>query len=168
VPPPAWAFAACGPNTTIVPPARIENPGSIKLGDFVLIHEHAWLLARPQSGDDEPTLVLGDRILLQRFVKIVSVGSVIIGDGANIGDHVYISDVEYEPGHATVRPQHRPLTVPRPVVIEHHALLGVGTIVKPGVTIGSYAYIGAGSVVTADVPPRSLAVGAPARVINQY
>jgi len=53
-----------------------------------------------------------------------------------------------------------------PVVIEDGAWLGGGTIVCPGVTIGKNTVVGAGSVVTRDLPPRVLAVGNPCRVLR--
>jgi acetyltransferase-like isoleucine patch superfamily enzyme len=167
VPPPASAFARFGGGATIVPPARVENPGSIVIGEESLIHEHVWLMARPQPGG-APSIVVGDRVLIMRFIKIVALESVTIGNGAVIGDHSYISDVEYEPGHPALPPDARPLTTPKPVVLEPFAFLGVGVIVKPGVTIGERAYVGAGSIVTEDIAPRSLAVGAPARVVKSF
>jgi len=45
--------------------------------------------------------------------------------------------------------------------------MGFAVIVLPGVTIGDYSIIGAGSVVTKDIPPHSIAVGNPARVLRQ-
>ena len=134
----------------------------------MLIHEHVWMVVRGHDGSSGPQLVIGDGVFVNRFVKVVCFGSVVIGEGAILGDHCYVSDVEYEPGHADVHPDHRPLTEPLPVVLEPHAALGVGVIVKPGVTIGERAYIGAGSIVTKDVPPGSLAVGSPARVVRRY
>lgn len=53
-----------------------------------------------------------------------------------------------------------------PITIEDNVWLGGGVIVCPGVRIGENSVIGAGSVVTRDVPPNSLAVGSPARVIR--
>lgn len=55
----------------------------------------------------------------------------------------------------------------QPITIEDNVWIGGGAIVCPGVTIGADSVIGAGSVVTRDVPPRSLAVGSPAKVIRQ-
>ena len=55
----------------------------------------------------------------------------------------------------------------RPIVIGANVWLGGGVIVCPGVTIGDNSVIGAGSVVTKDIPAHSLAVGNPARVIRQ-
>lgn len=54
-----------------------------------------------------------------------------------------------------------------PVTIGDHAWLGMQCIVLKGVTVGEGAMVGAGSVVTRDVPPRTLAAGAPARVIRE-
>lgn len=53
-----------------------------------------------------------------------------------------------------------------PVRIGEGAWLGAGVVVAPGVTVGDYAVIGAGSVVTRDIPPRVLAAGVPCRVVR--
>jgi len=53
-----------------------------------------------------------------------------------------------------------------PVVIEQGAFLGANVTVLPGLRIGSQAFVAAGSVVTADVPPRTLVAGVPARPIR--
>ena len=55
-----------------------------------------------------------------------------------------------------------------PIVIEDGAHIGIGSIIMPGVTIGRGAVIGAGSVVTKSIPPFSVAVGVPARVIRSF
>jgi len=54
-----------------------------------------------------------------------------------------------------------------PVVIKKHAILTTNVIVLPGVTIGQSAVIGSGAVVVDDIPPRSVAVGVPAKVIGK-
>lgn len=53
-----------------------------------------------------------------------------------------------------------------PVVIKRHAALYPGVIVMPGVTVGEYAIVREGAVVTEDVPPYSVVAGNPARVIE--
>jgi acetyltransferase-like isoleucine patch superfamily enzyme len=60
----------------------------------------------------------------------------------------------------------QPITSKGPIVIGDEAWLGTGTIVLSGVTIGRGAIVGAGSVVTRDVPPDSIAGGNPARVLG--
>jgi acetyltransferase-like isoleucine patch superfamily enzyme len=164
LPPPPRAFAAYGANTVIVPPSRIESPDCIELGMGVIVHEHAWLLVQRRPDLPTPSLRIGDKCSLNRFVKIVCLGSVQLGEGVLIGERVYISDVEYLPwtGDDTTRP----MTDSKPVVIGDHALLGVGAIVKPGVTIGAEAYIGAGAVIHDDVPEGGLVVGNPARLVR--
>ncbi len=60
----------------------------------------------------------------------------------------------------------QPLTTRGPIIIEDEAWLGYGVIVLSGVRIGKGAVIGAGSVVTKDVPAGAVAVGAPAHVVR--
>jgi len=55
-----------------------------------------------------------------------------------------------------------------PIVIEDEAWIGANVVVLAGVTIGKHCIIAAGSVVTKDVPPYSVAVGNPARVLKKY
>jgi acetyltransferase-like isoleucine patch superfamily enzyme len=52
------------------------------------------------------------------------------------------------------------------IIIEQKVYIGVNSIVLPGVRIGEYSLIGAGSIVTRDIPPRSVVVGSPAKVIG--
>ena len=54
------------------------------------------------------------------------------------------------------------------VRIKRNAHIGIGAIIMPGVTIGEGSIIGAGAVVTKDIPDFSIAVGVPARVIKTY
>jgi acetyltransferase-like isoleucine patch superfamily enzyme len=52
------------------------------------------------------------------------------------------------------------------VRLKSHSGIGTGSILLPGVTVHEGAYVGAGAVVTKDVPPYTLAVGVPAKVIK--
>lgn len=83
-------------------------------------------------------------------------------------------DVQMGPNIQLMAPTH-PLDAERriagwesgaPITIEDGCWLGGGVVVCPGVTIGERSVVGAGSVVTRDIPPYSLAVGSPARVIR--
>ena len=55
-----------------------------------------------------------------------------------------------------------------PVRIGSGSWIGTNSVVLPGVTIGNHVAVGAGSVVTTDLPDNSVAVGSPARVIQQF
>jgi acetyltransferase-like isoleucine patch superfamily enzyme len=87
------------------------------------------------------------------------------GRNVKIGNHVAISwdcvimESDY---HAAGGSE----VVPRPIVIEDEAWIGCRVIILKGVTVGRGAIVGAGSVVTKDVPPYTLAAGNPARVIK--
>ena len=91
----------------------------------------------------------------------------------DIGNHVLIaSDVKiYTPAHPVTAGERM---IPgggwniyaRPVKIEDGTWIGGGAIILPGVTIGRNAVIGAGAVVTKDIPANAVAVGSPARVIR--
>ena len=64
-------------------------------------------------------------------------------------------------------PRYRPLLSKGPVIIGHHVHIGEGACIMPGVTVGDHSVIGAGAVVTRSIPPYSIAVGSPAKVIKQ-
>jgi maltose O-acetyltransferase len=84
-----------------------------------------------------------------------------IGESVNLGSHVRIWTRQHDidsPDFAEVG---------GPVQIDNHAYLGSGCVVLPGVHIGEGGVVGAGSVVTRDVPPFTLVGGAPARVIRE-
>jgi acetyltransferase-like isoleucine patch superfamily enzyme len=164
LPPPASAFAAYGVHTVVVPPARVETPECIELGAGILIHEHGWLCVQRRPDLPAPRLVVGDRTAFNRFLKIVCLGSVRIGEDVLTADRVYISDVEHLPWQGEAG--EHPLTEPRPVVIGDRAFLGISSVVKPGVTVGADAYVGAGAVVREDVPPGGLVVGDPATLVR--
>jgi maltose O-acetyltransferase len=104
-------------------------------------------------------ITLGDGTYLNRGVEVVAAASVAIGRDCAIGRDVIIMDSDQ---HALPGESFTPL----PVVIEDRVWIGARVIVLKGVTVGHDSVIGAGSIVTRDVPPFSVAVGQPARVIR--
>jgi maltose O-acetyltransferase len=95
-------------------------------------------------------------------VDIAATGSIAIGANCMLGTHVSILDNDFHELHQRSR-----MPAPRPVVIEDGAWIGNRAIIMPGVTVGAGAAVGAGSVVIADVPPRTLAMGNPARIVRE-
>ena len=101
----------------------------------------------------------------------VGIGSVIIGpvrlgDKVGLGQHVFISGFNhgYEDGERDSNEQ--PL-VKKEIIIEDESHIGANAVIVAGVHIGKRCQIGAGSVVTRDIPPYSLAAGNPCRVIRK-
>ncbi|MDB5877273.1 MAG: maltose acetyltransferase [Variovorax sp.] len=92
---------------------------------------------------------------------ILDVVEVSIGDKTQIGPNVQILTADH-PRDAAER--EAGLEFGRPIRIGRNVWIGGGAIILPGVTIGDDAVIGAGSVVTRDVPPGATVVGNPARV----
>jgi len=168
MPPPPRAFASFGTGALIVPPSRVQAPECIWIGDNTQINELTWLCVVPQPDRPAPRLVIGARNTINRFIKIVCAGEVVIGDECGISDHTYIADTHYRFDDPELPIMAQPLAEPRPVKIGHRVFIGYRTVVRPGVTIGDNAYIGAGSVIDADVPPRTVVVGDPARAVRRY
>ena len=108
-------------------------------------------------------LEIGDCCAINYGTSIAATGSVRIGNRCRIGTYVLLLDNDF---HTLERRDVRPPS--RPVVIEDDVWICNRVIVLPGVTVGHGAVLGAGAVVTGDVPPRSLAIGNPARVHKTF
>lgn len=107
---------------------------------------------------------IGDGAFMNFNCVILDVCSVSIGDGTQIGPAVQIYAADH-PREA--EPRRQGLEFGRPVVIGRNVWIGGGAIIVPGVTVGDDAVIGAGSVVTRDVPAGAIVAGNPARPIRK-
>ena len=140
---------------------RIINEGTLAIGERLQLYSNTActeLAVGPGA-----TLEIGDRCFINYGTSIGATGSVRIGNDCLIGTYVMILDNDF---HDLKRRDVRPPS--RPVLLEDEVWLANRVIVLPGVTIGRGAAVGAGSVVVRDVPPRSLAVGNPARVCKTF
>lgn len=118
------------------------------------------LIRPPFHCDYGYNISLGANVFMNFNCVILDVVQVTIGDGTQIGPAVQI----YTADHPRDPEQRRAmLEFGRPVNIGRHVWIGGGAIILPGVTVGDDAIIGAGSVVTRDVPAGAKVVGNPAR-----
>lgn len=92
--------------------------------------------------------------------------AITIGDHVLVGANVVIVDTDFHPLASEERRAHPNAGATAPVTIEDGVFVGMQTLVLKGVTIGAHSVIGAGSVVTGDIPPGVIAAGNPARVIR--
>jgi len=97
----------------------------------------------------------------------VIIGPVSLGNKVILAQHVVISGLNhgYRDPHVAIKDQ--PIET-SPIVIGDDCWLGANVVVTAGVTIGKHCIVAAGSVVTKPIPPYSVAVGNPARVIRTY
>ena len=106
----------------------------------------------------------GDWVYANFNLTIVDDGHVYVGDKVMFGPNVTIATANHpiEPGL-----RDRMLQYNKDVHIENNVWIGANTVIVPGVTIGENAVIGAGSVVTKDIPANVVAVGNPCRVLRE-
>jgi acetyltransferase-like isoleucine patch superfamily enzyme len=108
-------------------------------------------------------LRIGARSLVNFGTSIVALESVDIGERCLIGTHCMIMDTPFH----DVDPERRlEPPVARPIKIGDNVWLGARVVVMPGVTIGDDSVVGVGSIVTHDVPARTLVAGVPAAFIR--
>jgi lipopolysaccharide O-acetyltransferase len=117
----------------------------------------------------------GNDVQLNDYVHIAAIYSVKIGNNVLIASKVFITDHHHGNYGAVTSLHSHPKTPPadRPlfhnaVVIEDNVWIGEFVCVMPGVVIQEGSVIGAMSVVTKNIPPYSIAVGSPARVIKKF
>lgn len=167
----ARRFRAFGEASAICfPVGALFGEQHISIGAGTVIGPHVSLSAGvspAQELGDREIVTIGDRSLIGRGSGIVGHERVTIGDDVFTGHHVYITDANhgYEDPDVPIGRQFAPS---EPVTIGDGSWLGHGTIVLPGSRIGRHVVVGAGSVVTDDLPDRCVAVGNPARVIRRH
>lgn len=139
----------------------INANGRILIRDRVKI---VSTVARVELGTGpNGVLEIGPRSLINYGCSIAALSTISIGERCLIGPHCMIIDSAFH----DVDPDRRlEAPVARPITIGRNVWLGARVVVLPGVTIGDDSVIGIGSIVTHDIPARSLALGSPARVIR--
>ena len=106
-------------------------------------------------------LNIGKNVFINIGCRFQDTGGITIGDGTLIGHGSTLTTLNH-----SIDPDQRADMTPAPIVIGHNAWLGAAVIVLPGVTIGDGAIVGAGAVVTKDVPADAIVAGVPATLIR--
>jgi len=110
------------------------------------------------------TLEIGENTFINYGTSIAAMQHVKIGRDCNIGTYCMIMDNDFHRLEPERRNEHPDSA---PIIIGDNVWLGGRVIVLKGITIGEGSVVAAGSIVTKDIPPRSLAVGSPAKVVRQ-
>jgi acetyltransferase-like isoleucine patch superfamily enzyme len=157
-----WQLRSCtqvGQWSRVIGRITVNNHGTMIVGNRVRIYAHharSIFTVLPQG-----RLVIGDRTFVNYGCDIAATGLVSIGADCMIGTHVSIIDNDF---HELVDRHRMPIS--KPVIIGDNVWIGNRAIILPGVTIGDGSVVGAGAVVVHDVPPGTLVVGNPARVVK--
>ncbi|HWP91067.1 MAG TPA: acyltransferase [Thermodesulfobacteriota bacterium] len=143
-----------GKGTIVEPKTEIINSANVRIGNDCLLKEAIYIRA-----GTEGKVIIGDRAAINGFCRLFGHGSIEIGEDTQIGPCCLITTTDHDyRGHLE--------TSFKPVVIGKGVWVGANVTILPGVEIGDYAVIGAGAVVTKSIPPRSIAVGVPAKVVK--
>jgi len=154
-------LAACGDGCVFEEGVLVFHPDRVWIGAGVYVG-HRAILKGYYAGD----LRIADGVWIGQQAFLHAAGDLTIGRNVGIGPGVkIITSAHTDPGRDTPT-LHAPVEFAA-VSIEEDAHLGVGAIILPGITIGRGAQVGAGAVVTRDVPPYAVAAGNPARVLRE-
>lgn len=146
----------------LLPPSRKEELRAI-LHRLVGAHGENFHFNQPFRCDYGTNIYIGENFFANFNLTILDEAEVRIGDNCFIGPNVSI----YTACHPIeTEPRNQLLEWAEPVTIGNNVWIGGSTTILPGVSIGDDVVIGAGTVVTKDIPSRSVAVGNPARIIR--
>lgn len=115
----------------------------------------------PFRSDFGKNITLGKRVFINSGCTFQDQGGVVIGDDCLIGHNTVLATLNHD-----LAPSRRADMRPAPIVIGRNVWIGSNATVLPGVTIGDDAVVAAASVVTQDVPEKSVVLGSPARVVR--
>lgn len=163
-------------------PYRIKGSVRIFLGDDVSLGPNCFLYASkgfhepdaPKEHQRERTQIfdsavyIGNRVRSRSGLQIVAMKRIDIGDDVIFAANVFVSDGTHGYANADEPYRYQPIGNIKPVNIQKGCWIGQNAVIMPGVSIGENSIIGANSVVTKNVPPRSIAVGTPAKVTKTW
>ncbi|MFV2039679.1 MAG: acyltransferase [Acidimicrobiales bacterium] len=165
----AGRFGSFGDNSVICfPPAALFGEHAIHIGERTLIGPHVSLsagMAPEQRLIGDRIVAIGSGVLIGRGSSVVGHLEIVIEDDVFFGPNVYVTDQNHGFEDPEV-PIGRQSMSEKPVRIGWGSWVGTNSVVVPGVTIGRHVAVGAGSVVTSDLPDNCVAVGSPARIIR--
>lgn len=123
--------------------------------------DEGFSLFPPFTSDFGANIHIGKGVFINSGARFQDQGGIFIGDGCFLGHNILITALNHD-----LNPETRFITKPAPVRLGKGVWAGANVTILPGVTVGDDAVLGAGAVVTKDVPARAIVAGVPARVIK--
>ena len=160
-------LTSLGKNPFIVKPWHIEIfGGPVSIGNNITLLGCADKMTRLTVWSDTKDIqgiIIGDHVLISPGVRISAASYISIADSCMLASNVYITDSDWHGIYdRSMPPKEKSF-----VVLEENVWVGDSSIICKGVTIGKNSIIGAGSVVTSDIPANVIAAGNPAKIIKQ-
>lgn len=141
--------------------AGVEIGAGVRIGDHAQLRDGARIGAGSTVGSFtcvDPDVVVGERVSLQTRCYVTAAS--VIEDDVFLGPGVTLTNDDTMGRHDDSRAL-------RGAVLRRACRLGGGVVVCPGVEVGEEAFVAAGAVVAADLAPRAVAMGVPARVVGR-
>ena len=136
--------------------------GRLEVGANTLFEPQVWLTA-----PDHARIRIGQGTFLNIGVMVAAVELVEIGDHCMFANGCFVTDGSHRFSDADKPVPWQGFTTKGPTRVGDNVWCGANVVITSGVTIGERCVIGANSVVTQDLPPRSIAAGVPAKVLRQ-
>ena len=136
--------------------------GRLEVGAHALFEPHVWITA---PGDARVRIGLGT--FLNVAVMVASHDLVEVGDHCMLANGCFVTDASHRFDDPDRPVPWQGFSSKGPTRVGDNVWCGANVVITSGVTVGERCVIGANSVVTGDLPPRSIAAGAPARVIRE-
>lgn len=167
-----YLFNRLNPEVQLNSNIQFRLPQYIHCGRKSCIGENSKLLCWDKYNgiifEQKPQIKIGLNTRITRNLTIQCANKVIIGDNVLIASDVFIIDYNHDMNPNSISYLDNPLKVSDGVFIEDGCWIGNNVIILGGVKIGKKSIIGAGAVVTHDIPEYSVAAGNPAKVIKKF
>ena len=136
--------------------------GRLEVGEHTLLEPHVWITAPGKA-----RVRIGSGTILNIAVMVASHELVEIGDHCMFANGCFVSDASHRFDDPDKPVPWQGFTSKGPTRVGDNVWCGANVVITSGVTVGERCVIGANSVVTSDLPPLSIAAGAPARLLRQ-
>jgi acetyltransferase-like isoleucine patch superfamily enzyme len=137
------------------------DEGRLVVGEGTLFEPGCWLTLAPDA-----QISIGEGCFLNRNTMLAALERIEIGDHVMFANGCFVGDSSHRFDDPEAPITQQGFTAEGPVSIGSNCWFGVNCVVTGGVSVGDRCVVGANSVVTSDLPPGTIAAGAPARPIG--
>jgi acetyltransferase-like isoleucine patch superfamily enzyme len=138
------------------------DTGRLVVGEGTLFEPGCWLTLAADA-----RIRIGAGCFLNQGVMLAAMELIEVGDHVMFANNCFVGDADHVYDDLTRPITHQGFTARGPVRIGSNCWFGVNCVVTGGVTIGDRCVVGSNSVVTRDLPPGTIAAGAPAKVLRE-